>query len=122
RQPDWQHLEIPYLHSVAYDLDVLGDWLASRVPENALVIILGDHQPPAFISGSGQPWTVPIYVLSRDPDLVAPFAARGYLPGAIPEQKAPWLTMASFLPDLLDDFSTPEEQRTNSASAAQAAR
>jgi hypothetical protein len=106
RQPDWNHLAPAYLESLTYDLDVLGDFLATRVADGALVIILGDHQPPAFISGENQPWTVPIYVLSKDPDLVAPFRALGYQPGAIPEQKPPFRGMESFLGDFLDGFST----------------
>jgi hypothetical protein len=107
RPPDWEHLQLPYLASVAYDLQVLGEFLATRVSPGALVIILGDHQPPAIISGEGQPWTVPIHVLSQDPDLLRPFAAEGYTPGAFPEQKAPWPGMESFMPQFLDAFSTP---------------
>lgn len=106
RQPDWNDLAPSYLESLTYDLDVLGDFLATRVAKGALVVILGDHQPPAFISGENQPWTVPIYVLSKDPDLVAPFRALGYQPGAIPEQKPPFRGMESFLGDFLDGFST----------------
>ncbi len=58
-------------------------WLA-RQHGDALVIILGDHQPPSFIAGEKQPWTVPIHVLSRDPDLLRPFRALGYVDGALP--------------------------------------
>jgi hypothetical protein len=110
RQPDWNDLAPPYLESVAYDLDVLGDFLATRVADGALVVILGDHQPPAFISGEKQPWTVPIYVLSKDPELLAPFTELGYQPGAIPEQKPPYRGMESFLADFLDGFSSGEPE------------
>jgi hypothetical protein len=106
RQPDWNNLAAPYLESIAYDLDVLGDFLTTRVAGGALVIILGDHQPPAFISGDNQPWTVPIYALSKDTALLAPFAELGYQPGAIPEQAPPYRGMESFLADFLDGFSS----------------
>jgi hypothetical protein len=106
RQPDWDRLEAPYRDSLAYDFDVLGDFLADRVADGTLVVILGDHQPPAFISGDKQPWTVPIYVLAKDPALLAPFVAQGYTPGAFPAQQAPYLTMEKFLPAFLDGFST----------------
>jgi len=89
---------------------VLGDFVATRIAEGSLVIVLGDEQPPAFISGEKQPWTVPIYALSKDPDLLAPFVALGYRPGAAPEQTAPWRGTESFLPDFLDAFSTPLAQ------------
>ncbi len=123
RQPDWNHLEAPFLESLIYDLDVLGDFMTTRVADGALVIILGDEQPPAFISGENQPATVPIYVLSKDADLLAPFQALGYRAGAIPEQPPPWRGMESFLPDFLDAFSTDGpgavEPATSAASAQQ---
>src|SRR5208282_6372137 len=67
-----------YLSSLRYELAVLGGWLTGQMPGDGLVILLGDHQPPAVVGGQPQPpWTVPIHVLSRDPDLVAPFLAEG---------------------------------------------
>jgi hypothetical protein len=122
RQPDWNNLSAPYLESVAYDLDVLAGFLATRVADGALVIILGDHQPPAFISGEKQPWTVPIYVLSKDAELLAPFADLGYQPGAVPEQPPPYRGMESFLADFLDGFSSdgkePVKPMTSAVGAA----
>ncbi|MDB5405575.1 MAG: hypothetical protein JWL84_487 [Rhodospirillales bacterium] len=106
RQPDWNRLDAPYRESLAYDFDVLGDFLSGLVADGTLVIILGDHQPPAFITGDKQPWTVPIYVLAKDLDLLAPFVAQGYTAGAFPQQKAPFLAMEGFLPAFLDGFST----------------
>jgi hypothetical protein len=123
RQPDWSHLEEAYVDSLVYDLDVLGDFMTTRVAEGALVIILGDEQPPAFISGENQPWTVPIYALSKDPALLAPFVALGYRPGALPEQTPPWRGTESFLPDFLDAFSTglPQTGPVVGSSAPEAA-
>ncbi len=102
--PDWSHLEAPYVESVVYDLKTLGAWLARREGDG-LVVILGDHQPPGFISGAAQPWTVPIHVLSRDPDLVQPFAALGYVEGALPPREGAFKGMESFLGDFLAAFS-----------------
>jgi hypothetical protein len=104
--PDWAHLETPYLASVVYDLKALGAWLAGR-PGDALVVILGDHQPPGFIAGENQPWTVPIHVLSRDPDLVRPFEAAGYVEGAVPPAAGPFKGMETFLADFLAAFARP---------------
>jgi sulfatase-like protein len=106
--PDWAHLEVPYVASVVYDLKTLGGWLARR-ERDGLVVILGDHQPPAFITGQDQPWTVPIHVLSRDPDLVRPFARLGYVEGAIPPRDVPLKGMESFLGDFLAAFAHPAE-------------
>lgn len=79
--PEWNNLDRPYLDSIAYDLKTLGAWLA-RLDNDALVIILGDHQPPELTTGVNHPWTVPIHMLARNPDLVRPFTALGYAAGA----------------------------------------
>ncbi len=104
--PDWSRLDEPYLASVVYDLKTLGAWLARR-PGDGLVVILGDHQPPGFIAGEKQPWTVPIHVLSRDAELVRPFAAAGYAAGAAPPAAGPFKGMETFLGDFLAAFSQP---------------
>jgi hypothetical protein len=104
--PDWEHLETPYLDSVAYDLRVLGDWIPRAVAGNALVIILGDHQPPALIGTSSASHDVPIHILSRDPEIVRLLAGPGFTTGAIPTGSAG--TMAELLPHFLDRLSSPK--------------
>jgi hypothetical protein len=104
RQPDFTVLAPGYLKSLQYDFAVLGDWLTKYLPGNALVILLGDHQPPAMIGGQLEEWTVPIHVLSRDPDLVAPFIAAGYVAGIVPTQPPPHQGMEKFLPSFLAAF------------------
>jgi hypothetical protein len=106
-QPDWSRLAPDYLKSLQYDFIVLRDWLAHRLRGDALVILVGDHQPPAIVGGRPQPWTVPIHVLSRDPGLVAPFLAAGYVAGMIPTQIPPHPGMESFLSSFLAAFNRP---------------
>jgi hypothetical protein len=96
RAPDWTALGPGYLRSLKYDFTVLGDWL------------LGDHQPPAVVGGEAREWTVPVHVLSRDPDLVAPFIAAGYVAGLTPPQTLPARGMESFLPSFLAAFDHPD--------------
>jgi hypothetical protein len=103
--PDWSRLDRPYLASLAYDFHVLGDWIADRVGDGALVILLGDHQPPTLVGGTRQPWTVPIHVLSRDADLLRPFKALGYTEGLAPPAGA--RGMESFLGDFLAAYGKP---------------
>ena len=105
RPPDWAHLDAPYLDSVVYDIETLAGWLA-RLDGNGLVVILGDHQPPGFASGTTAPWTVPVQVLSRDPALLAPFARAGYGEGALPPPSPQVKGMESFLGEFLANFST----------------
>ena len=108
RQPDWTRLAPKYLDSLRYDFAALGGWLTSRMNGDGLVILLGDHQPPAIVGGQPQPpWTVPIHVLSRDADLVAPFVAEGYVSGIFPNQVPPHPGMETFLARFLAAFDRP---------------
>ena len=108
RQPDWGDLAPDYLRSLRYDFAALTGWLTSRITGNGLVILLGDHQPPALVGGLPQPpWTVPIHVLSRDPDLIAPFLAEGYVSGLFPTQPPPHPGMEAFLARFLAAFERP---------------
>jgi len=106
-QPDWSRLAPAYVKSLKYDFTVLRNWLAHRLHGDALVILVGDHQPPAIVGGGPQPWTVPIHVLSRDPDLVAPFLAAGYVAGMVPTQMPPHPGMETFLAGFLAAFGRP---------------
>jgi hypothetical protein len=107
RPPDWSALAPYYLKSLQYDFAVLGDWLAARLPGKALIILLGDHQPPAVVGGELKDWTVPIHVLSRDPEIIAPFLAAGYIDGIVPRQKPPNPGMETFLSSFLAAFDRP---------------
>ena len=108
RQPDWSRLAPAYLNSLRYDFAALRGWLTDRIRGDGLVILLGDHQPPAIVGGQPQPpWTVPIHVLSRDPELVAPFFAEGYVLGLFPTQPPPHPGMETFLARFLVAFDRP---------------
>jgi hypothetical protein len=107
RPPDATVLAPGYLKSLKYDFAVLGDWLAKHLTGDGLVILLGDHQPPAVVGGELQQWTVPVHVLSRDPDLVAPFIAAGYVGGLVPPPTPPPKGMETFLPSFLAAFDRP---------------
>jgi hypothetical protein len=108
RQPDWSRLAPEYLDSLRYDFAVLEGWLTSRMNGDGLVILLGDHQPPAIVGGQSQPpWTVPIHVLSRDPELITPFVAEGYVSGISPTQAPPHPGMETFLAHFLAAFNRP---------------
>lgn len=103
--PDWAHLDESYRQAVIYDLETLAGWLA-QLKGQPLVIILGDHQPPGFVSGAQAPHTVPIHILSRDPDLVLPFARLGYVAGIVPPHDGSFPGMEDFLPEFLSLFAS----------------
>jgi hypothetical protein len=104
--PDLSDASEAYVNAIVYEIEVLKAYLEQFVEDEALIIILGDHQPNVQITGKDCPWSVPIHVISRNPTLLKPFAARGYTPGMIPRQPPPHPGMETFLYDFLEDFST----------------
>lgn len=107
-QPNWDDIEVPagegaavaevklaerldgaalataYRESVRYNLAVLGGYLRDYAPSNALLLVIGDHQPPAIVGGREISWEVPVHVFSRDPAQLERFIAAGFQSGMVP--------------------------------------
>jgi hypothetical protein len=98
-QPDWNRLDGPYIESLDYVFRVLAEMLA-QLPRDAVLVILGDHQPPAFVL-PGDDWSVPVHILARDERLLAPFRGLGYAPGVVPHTAVAPRPMEAFLADFL---------------------
>jgi hypothetical protein len=69
-----------YFAAVEYQLDFLADFMLVRKDEDALFLLVGDHQPPR-VSRRADGFATPIHVVSRDADLVASFYEYGFVPG-----------------------------------------
>jgi hypothetical protein len=104
--PDLSNAHEAYATAIAYDLTVIADFLDRCVDRDALVIVLGDHQPSPQITGQGKSRSVPIHIISQSPEVLAPFLKRGYTPGFIPDKPPPHPGMDTFLEGFLQDFST----------------
>jgi hypothetical protein len=105
---DLMELSRWYLAAVGYELDVLEGFLASYVPENSLVLIVGDHQPPKLATHDDDSWAVPMHVVSKREDLVRAFDALGFEDGLVPLRKSSF-RMADFFEGFLrvyDDRGT----------------
>jgi hypothetical protein len=106
--PDLSNASEGYVTAMIYELRVITEFIMRYLTNNALIIVLGDHQPNVQITGENQPWSVPVHVISRNGALLEPFRKRGYSPGLIPNQPPPHRGMETFLYDFLADFSTPK--------------
>jgi Sulfatase len=103
RQPDWTNFTPGYIDALAYDFAVLGGYL-TRWPDRKLVMILvGDHQPPAAVSGERATWTVPVHVIAGPGALLDRLKRRGFTDGLTPSG-TPVARMHALLPILLDAF------------------
>jgi phosphoglycerol transferase MdoB-like AlkP superfamily enzyme len=100
---DLMELSTWYVEAMRYELDVLEGFLTGYVPENSLVIILGDHQPPKLATHDNDSWAVPMHVLSKREELVRAFDALGFEEGLVPLKKSS-LHMADFLEGFLEIY------------------
>ncbi len=77
-----------YLNAITYDLNMLGEFILRLEDRNALVILIGDHQPPA-VTARSDGYATPIHVLSRNPRRVARFRTYGFRDGLILDNPTP---------------------------------
>ena len=103
------HAAEAYIAALTYDFKVIKAFLEQFVKDDALVILMGDHQPNVQITGTGRPWSVPVHVISRNRAFLEPFRRRQYSPGVFPSQPLPHDRMAHVLTNLIADFSPPPD-------------
>jgi hypothetical protein len=66
-EPDWIHFAPGYAEAMSYDLATIEGYVRLHNRRELVLILVGDHQPPALVSGQGATWAVPVHVIvSRD--------------------------------------------------------
>jgi hypothetical protein len=119
--PDWTNLGPAYVDTIAYAHEWLAGWLRRNADANVTLVVLGDHQPPAAVSGPGADWTVPIHVVTRRDDVSNALLAAGFLPGLHPSP-APLMRMHRLRPVLRAAFTGPAASLSASGDAIGAQR
>ena len=94
-----------YVAAMAYELELLREYIAGFVEGDALIIMIGDHQPYSGITGNNKSRSVPLHLISRRRDFLEPFLEHGYTRGLIPTQALPHAGLETFLPLFLESFS-----------------
>jgi hypothetical protein len=77
--------------------------------DNTVLVVLGDHQPAAFVAGEGAGMDVPITIIARDPAVLDRIAGWGWQDGMRPDPHAPVWPMASFRDRFLTAFGPDGE-------------
>lgn len=93
-----------YLAVMRYTLSALENYLTTRLQDDSIVIVLGDHQPPLTTAAETRNKAVPIHIISRDPSALAPFRALGFVDGVEPRRLVGERGMESFLGHFLAAF------------------
>lgn len=107
--PDWTNLGPSYLEALTYAFANIGGYLRLRADRDLVMILVGDHQPPALVSGVGASWEVPVHVISnRDVILDRLRRRHRFIDGLEPSHPAV-SRMDTLLPILLDAFGDTGE-------------
>ena len=84
QKEQWFNMRPAYAEMMRYNHLWVGEWIAQPRVRDAVFVVMGDHQPPANVTGPGASWDVPIHIISSKPELLAHFKARGFVAGLTP--------------------------------------
>ena len=104
-RPDLTNLRPSYVHAMAYEYATIAGYLRRHPRDGMVLIAIGDHQPPAAVSGRGAPWSVPVHVFGRRGPLLDRLIERGFRPGLEPH-RPPVGPMHGLVPMLLEAFGS----------------
>ena len=100
--PDLTNLGPSYVRAMAYEYRSLAGYLREQ-SDDPLMIVIGDHQPPAAVSGRNAPWRVPVHVIGRRTHVLDRLRGRGFRRGLEPRRPSIGV-MHQLTPMLLDAF------------------
>ena len=104
-QTDWLNMLPNYAGMIDYNFQWLRGYLGEVHTRDFVMVVLGDHQPPASVTGEGAPWDVPVHIISSRPELLKRFEALGFVPGLQPDRK-PLGSLSDLTTWLLDAFDS----------------
>ena len=104
---DWTNLGPGYAKSLVYVYQTLGGYLRFRGDRDFVMVIVGDHQPPALVSGEGAPWDVPVHVVTSRTGVLDRLQRHGFRAGLTPHRPV-LARMDALTQILLDAFGDPE--------------
>ena len=88
QRPDLTDLGPAYADSLAHLFKVLAGWLRLRPDLDLVLLVLGDHQPAAAVSGEGATWEVPVHLITGRTAVRDALVAQGFTPGLRPRRPA----------------------------------
>ena len=83
----WLNLGPGYTQALEYIQASLGGYLRLRADRDFVMILVGDHQPPAAVSGEGASWDVPVHIVTSRRAVLDRLSARGFRAGLRPPRR-----------------------------------
>ena len=110
--PDLTNLRPSYARAMAYEYVSLAGYLREQADDRTMIVI-GDHQPPAAVSGTKAPWRVPVHVIGPGigprRQVLHRLLEHGFRPGL--EPRLPSLgAMHVLVPMLLNAFDAADDR------------
>ena len=108
QQPDWLNMGNDYAQSMEYVYRTLAGYLRKNAGRDFLLVVLGDHQPAANVSGEDAPWDTPVHIIASRAELLEPLLAHGFRPGVTPSRPAVG-NMSELLPMIAEAMDSKAE-------------
>lgn len=84
-----------YKESINYQLDIFLDFLQTEDPENTILVLFGDHQPPA-VTTKNSTFHSPVHIFSKNENFLQRFEKYGFKSGLINEELDKGIAHQSF--------------------------
>jgi phosphatidylglycerophosphate synthase len=115
-QPDsfWWHpnqVKAAYARSLEYSLNVLISYVQRYGRKNLVLVVVGDEQPLAIVSGQNADHDVPISIIAHDSSVLERIRGWGWQAGLLPSPRAPVLRMSAFRDRFLTAYGPPPSTR-----------
>ena len=100
---DWLNLGPSYVRSLAYAYTTIAGYLRESAARDLVLILIGDHQPPAAVSGERATWDVPVHVVTNRRQILEHLLTAGFSDGLTPHRPSLG-PMHALLPVLIEAF------------------
>jgi hypothetical protein len=85
-----------YARSLEYSLNTLISFVQHYGKKNLVMIVVGDEQPLAVVSGQHAGHDVPVSIIAHDPSVLKRIGAWDWQSGLLPSPQAPVGRMSAF--------------------------
>lgn len=71
-----------YFQAISYELSFLTDFIQRSADEDAIFVLIGDHQP-GYITRRSDGYETPVHIISKDQSFLDRFSSFGFEPGLV---------------------------------------
>jgi hypothetical protein len=95
-----------YARTIRYSLRSLVSFVHHAHDPNLVMVVLGDHQPNAAVSGNNASHDVPVSLIAHDPAVLRQIQGWGWTPGLRPDAATPTVPMNEFRDRFLSAYGS----------------